>query len=221
MAGMAGEATARILSGDGAETPASRSAFGGGPPPPSRAEPAISNARLGLMMFIAAEVMFFAGLIGAFLVLRLSSEVWPPPSQPRLPVWITGFNTLLLLYSGVAMQRASLAARLRHQVRLSGWLLVTGFLGALFLCIQGYEWVRLIGFGLTMRSGLYGSTFYALIGLHGLHVLGALMWVGVVWILARQGRYASGRTDGVETCTMYWMFVVALWPVLYGLVYLY
>ena len=218
---MAGEATARILSGDGAETPAPGSAFGGGPPPPSRPEPVISNARLGVMMFIGAEVMFFAGLIGAFLVLRLSSEVWPPPSQPRLPVWITGFNTLVLLCSGITMQRALRMARLRGQLRLSGWLLATGVLGTLFLCIQGYEWVRLIGFGLTMRSGLYGSTFYALIGLHGLHVLGALVWVGVVWALARQGRYASGHTVGVETCTMYWMFVVALWPVLYGLVYLY
>ncbi len=215
---MARDATARILS---AESPAPGSSFGGGPPPPSRPEPVISNARLGLMMFIGAEVMFFAGLIGAFLVLRLSSEVWPPPSQPRLPVWITGFNTLVLLGSGFAMQRASLAARLRDRVRLSGWLLATGVLGALFLCIQGYEWVRLIGFGLTMRSGLYGSTFYALIGLHGLHVLGALVWVGVVWLLVQQGRYASGHTVAVETCTMYWTFVVALWPVLYGLVYLY
>ncbi len=218
---MAREATARVLEGDGVETPAPSSAFGGGPPPPSRPEPVISNARLGLMMFIGAEVMFFAGLIGAFLVLRLSSDVWPPPSQPRLPVWITGFNTLVLLASGLTMQRASLSARLRDRVRLSGWLLATAVLGALFLCIQGYEWVRLIGFGLTMWSGLYGSTFYALIGLHGLHVLGALAWVGVVWTLARRGRYAEGHSAGVELCTMYWMFVVALWPVLYGLVYLY
>ncbi len=218
---MASQATARVLSGDGAETLAPASAFGGGPPPPTRPEPAISNARLGLMMFIGAEVMFFAGLIGAFLVLRLSSEVWPPPSQPRLPVWITGFNTLVLLSSAFTMQRALSAARLRDQVGLSGWLLVTGFLGAFFLCIQGYEWVRLIGFGLTMWSGLYGSTFYALIGLHGLHVIGALVWVGVVWLLARQGRYGAGRTVGVEICTMYWTFVVALWPVLYGLIYLY
>ncbi len=217
---MAREATARALIDDRVETPAPASVPGGGPPP-SPPGPVISNARLGLMMFIGAEVMFFAGLIGAFLVLRLSSEVWPPPSQPRLPVWITGFNTLVLLVSGLAMHRASLAARLRDPVRLSGGLLATVVLGTLFLCIQGYEWVRLIGFGLTMRSGLYGSTFYALIGLHGLHVFAALVWVGVVWILARQGRYTTGPAVGIEICTMYWTFVVALWPVLYGLVYLY
>lgn len=219
---MARDSAARVLSDDGADDGAERApAFGEGPPPRPRPEPAASNARLGLMMFIGAEAMFFAGFIGAFLVLRLSSEVWPPPSQPRLPVWVTGFNTLVLLSSGLAMRRASLAARLREQVRLSGWLLATAALGTLFLAIQGYEWVRLIGFGLTLWSGLYGSTFYTLIGLHGLHVLGALVWVGVVWTLARRGRFASGRTVGVETCAMYWTFVVVLWPVLYGLVYLY
>ncbi|MCY4489521.1 MAG: cytochrome c oxidase subunit 3 [Deltaproteobacteria bacterium] len=218
---MTSEAAARVAREDVADVTAPVPAFGEGPPPPSRPEPVISNARLGLMMFIGAEVMFFAGLIGAFLVLRLSSEVWPPVGQPRLPVWITGFNTLVLLSSGVAMHRAWLAASAREQVRLSGWLLVTAVLGAVFLTIQGYEWVRLIGFGLTMRSGLYGSTFYALIGLHGLHVLGALVWVGVVWMLARRGRFAAGHAVGVETCKMYWLFVVALWPVLYGLVYLY
>lgn len=222
---MARDSAARILTDDGADDGAGgvegATAFGEGPPPRPRPEPAVSNARLGVMMFIGAEVMFFAGFIGAFLVLRLSSEVWPPPSQPRLPVWVTGCNTLVLLFSGLAMQRASLAARLREQVRLSGWLLATAALGTLFLAIQGYEWVRLIGFGLTLWSGLYGSTFYALIGLHGLHVLGALVWVGVVWMLARRGRFASGRTVGVETCAMYWTFVVVLWPVLYGLVYLY
>ena len=218
---MAKDATARVLGGDDVETVAPASAFGEGPPPSSSA-PVISNARLGLMMFIGAEVMFFAGLIGAFLVLRLSSDVWPPPSQPRLPVWITGFNTLVLLFSAFTMHRAVLAARAHDRVRLAGWLLHTAVLGTVFLCIQGYEWVRLIGFGLTMRSGLYGSTFYALIGLHGLHVLGALVWLGVVWKLARQGRYGSGGSSiGVELCSMYWMFVVGLWPVLYGLVYLY
>ena len=218
---MAGEATARVLSGDGVETLAPASAFGGGPPP-SPPEPAISNARLGLMMFIGAEVMFFAGLIGAFLVLRLSSEVWPPPSQPRLPVWITGFNTLVLLCSGVAMHWASLAARLRDQVRLCVWLPAAAVLGALFLCIQGYEWVRLIGFGLTMQSGLYR--------LHLLrpHRIARAPRTGSPGVGGRGVDPGAARTlclgeprRGVELCTMYWTFVVALWPVLYGLVYLY
>lgn len=218
---MANEATARVLEPDPIVAEERVVEFGGGPPPPRKAEPLIGNAQLGVMMFIGAEVMFFAGLIGAFLVLRLSSDVWPPPSQPRLPVLVTGFNTLVLLASGLTMHAAVRAIRSNHLMQLVKCLGVTGLLGFVFLGIQGYEWVRLIQFGLTMKSGLYGSTFYALIGLHGLHVLGGLVWVGVVYWQARAHRYSSRSMTGVEVCSMYWTFVVALWPVLFGLVYLY
>src|SRR3989338_3203015 len=88
--------------------------FGGGGPPSSpiaSAEPIVSNARLAVLMFLAAEAMFFAGLIGAFIVFRLSSSAWPPPFQPRLPVAATGVNTVILLLSGLTMQLALRAVR--------------------------------------------------------------------------------------------------------------
>lgn len=196
---------------------------GGGPPVPPRVqeEPVISNARLGLLMFLAAEAMFFAGLIGAFLVFRLGSPAWPPPFQPRLPVAVTGVNTLVLLASGVTVNLALRAVRAGRSRRLTQWLVTTALLGAVFLAIQGYEWVRLVDFGLKVSSGVYGATFYTLIGCHGLHVLGALLWLMVVSMRAQAGRYTAQRHTGVELCAMYWTFVVALWPVLYGLVYLF
>jgi len=88
--------------------------FSGGPPspPPSApTAPAVSNARLGLLVFLGAEAMFFVGLIGAFLVFRLGSEVWPPPAQPRLPVGVTGINTVILLFSGLTGHLALRAVR--------------------------------------------------------------------------------------------------------------
>ena len=196
---------------------------GGGPPSPpvASAEPVVSNARLAVLMFLAAEAMFFAGLIGAFIVFRLSSSAWPPPFQPRLPVAVTGLNTIILLLSGFTMRLALRAARGGKSTALARFLLATMLLGVLFLSIQGYEWVRLVEFGLTVSSGIYGATFYTLIGIHGLHVLGAVLWLTVVLIQARQGRFTAERHTGVEICSMYWSFVVGLWPVLYGLVYLY
>ncbi|MBI4490614.1 MAG: heme-copper oxidase subunit III [Deltaproteobacteria bacterium] len=196
---------------------------GGGPPSPPTVsdEPIVSNARLGLLMFLAAEAMFFAGLIGSFLVFRLSSAAWPPPFQPRLPVVVTGINTVILLLSGITMHLALRAVRRGNLSGLMRYLLTTAVLGALFLSIQGYEWVRLVQFGLMISSGIYGATFYTLIGCHGLHVLGAVVWLMVVWMLARSGRFTAQRHTGVELCAMYWTFVVAVWPVLYGLVYLY
>jgi heme/copper-type cytochrome/quinol oxidase subunit 3 len=81
--------------------------------------------------------------------------------------------------------------------------------------------MRLLHFGLTVSSSVYGGLFYTLIGLHAAHVFGALIWLMVVWLNARQGKYSKQNDTGLQICSMYWIFVVALWPVLYGLVYLY
>ena len=183
--------------------------------------PPISNGRLGMLMFLGAETMYFAGLIGAFLVYRLSNQTWPPPTLPRLPVLVTGFNTVILLYSAVTMWRAQRllrAGRQRHGLR---FLWLTGALGVVFLLIQGYEWTRLLSFGLTMASGVYGATFYILIGSHGVHVSGAVIWLLIVSCRTWTGYFNATRYMGLALCGMYWYYVVALWPVLYGLVYLY
>jgi len=184
------------------------------------AGPPVSNARLGVLLFLGAEGMFFAGLLSAFLVFRVGSVVWPPPFQPRLPVAVTAINTLILLLSGYTMHRALLAIRRDDRQGLVNALLVTTLLGTMFLGVQGYEWVRLVQFGLT-PSGVYGSTFYTLIGCHGLHVFGAVIWLLVMLGLARGQRFSAKSHIGVEVCRMYWYFVVALWPILFGLVYLY
>ena len=97
----------------------------------------------------------------------------------------------------------------------------TSALGAFFLAIQGYEWIKLIHFGLTLSSSVYGGLFYTLIGFHAFHVVVGLIWLLVVLVLAKRGRWSRQRHVGVQTCAMYWTFVVALWPLLYGLVYLY
>src|SRR3970282_1282543 len=90
-----------------------RGSGGGAPPrPPVRPNvPIGSNAWLATLMFIGAELMFFAGLIGAFIVFRWGSPIWPPPFQPRLPVGVTGVNTIILLGSAVTMHMGLRAIR--------------------------------------------------------------------------------------------------------------
>jgi heme/copper-type cytochrome/quinol oxidase subunit 3 len=203
---------------------AKRGTFGGGAPPPPPVPPNVplgSNAWLATLMLLGAEAMFFAGLIGAFLVFRIGSSVWPPPFQPRLPTGVTGVNTLILLSSAGTMSFALQANRRGERARLSRLLLWTALLGLVFLLVQGYEWIRLLHFGLTVSSSVYGGLFYTLIGFHGAHVFGALIWLVYVWLKARHGTYSRQHYAGLQTCSMYWIFVVALWPVLYGLVYLY
>jgi heme/copper-type cytochrome/quinol oxidase subunit 3 len=182
--------------------------------------PVIENATLGMLVFLAAETMLFAGLVAAFLVLRLGAQVWPPPFQPRLPIEVTGINSLVLLASGVTMTRALRAVRRGAQSGLVTALSQTVLLGAIFLAVQGYEWIRLVHFGLTVSSGAYGSTFYTLIGTHGVHVLAAAAVLLVILIKAKRGRFSPHQHTAVRVSGMFWYYVVGLWPILYTLVYL-
>jgi cytochrome c oxidase subunit III len=221
---MAQSSTARRLDETLPGSQAKQPAFGGGEPPAPPVRPNLpigSNAWIAILMFLGAEAMFFAGLIGAYIVFRVSSAIWPPPFQPRLPVGVTAVNTLILVASAVTMRWSLRAVRVNDQNKLIRYLVYTAVLGGIFLVIQGFEWLRLIHFGLTLSSSVYGGLFYTLIGFHGLHVAGALIWLLVVFVQAKQKRFSKERHVGLQICGMYWTFVVALWPVLYGLVYLY
>jgi cytochrome c oxidase subunit III len=221
---MAQNSTARRLDESLIKVEQKQPGFGGGEPPapPVRPNtPVGSNAWLGVLMLLGAEAMFFAGLIGAYIVFRVAAPTWPPPFQPRLPVGITGVNTLILLASAVTMHWSLRAVRVNDRAKLIRLLAYTAALGSIFLVVQGFEWIRLIHFGLTVSSSVYGGMFYTLIGFHALHVLGALIWLLVVVMLAKRGRFSKERHVGLQTCGMFWTFVVGLWPVLYGLVYLY
>ena len=180
----------------------------------------LSNARLAILIVIAAEIMFFTGLVGAYLVYRLSAKDWPPPDLPSLPIGITAANTLVLFASLVPMTRALRAIRRDDRLGAAYHAMWTALLGTVFLVVQGIEWVRLVRHGLTLSSGTYGSTFYVLIGCHGLHVLVAVVWLAVVAALARNGGFTASQHAALETCTFYWYLVCGLWAFLFPLVYL-
>lgn len=181
----------------------------------------INNAILGMLLFIGAEVMFFAGLIGAFIVLRFGAADWPPPGQPRLPVAVTGVNTAILLVSGFTIFKTRRLLKNWHRQNILRGLTITLALGVLFLAVQGFEWTRLIGFGLSFTSNIYGTVFYILIGCHALHVLGAVIWLMTLVSRLKMNpqAYTASSHIGIKLSVMYWYLVVALWPVLYGLVY--
>ncbi|MBI4247482.1 MAG: heme-copper oxidase subunit III [Candidatus Rokubacteria bacterium] len=193
---------------------------GGRGPDPSPPGALLDNAVLATMFLIAGEIMFFAALVSAFWVLRLAAPAWPPPLQPRLPVGVTGLNTIVLLASSAAMG-AALRALGRGDRRATVQRLgAAAGLGILFLVVQGSEWARLVHFGLTMSSSSYGTAFYTLIGTHAAHVLGALVWLAVTLLAVARGRLTAGRPARLRACALFWHFVVALWPILYVSVYL-
>lgn len=187
---------------------------------PAASEPVVSNTQLAIVIVIVAETMLFVGLVGMYLVFRLSAPAWPPPDLPRLPVGITTLNTLVLLASVIPLTRALRGAR-RHTPTGRGGVQVAALLGALFLAVQGAEWLRLLAHGLTPGSGTYGGSFYLLIGCHAAHVLVAVLWLTVLAVRERRARPGWSSWAGLEMGTLYWYFVCGLWLFLFPLVYLY
>lgn len=180
--------------------------------------PAMSNAMLGTLIFVSIEAMFFAGLVSAYLITKAGARDWPPSNQPRLPIAVTGLTTTALVLSGAMVVRAGRLARSPSRRASAEWWWAGGVgLGAFFVLVQGMEWVRLIAQGLTLTSSRYGGFFYVLVGAHGVHALGGL--AVLVWAGARVG---GGRLahDALSATRTFWGFVVALWPLLYVLVYL-
>jgi cytochrome c oxidase subunit 3 len=182
--------------------------------------PFISSTMLAVMIVIASEMMLFSGLIGTFLVYRMSTAFWPPPALPRLPIAVTWVNTFILLSSALTMTLALRAVHHSRQRLTRRYLLATLALGVTFLAVQGSEWVRLVAHGLKLSSGMYGGTFYLLIGCHGAHVTAGVIWLACVVWFAMRGRYNARNAHAIELCAVYWYFVCAVWPLLFGLVYL-
>jgi cytochrome c oxidase subunit 3 len=169
-----------------------------------------------MLLFVAAEVMFFAGLISAFTIIRAGAVVWPPPDQPRLPIERTALNTLALLASGVALAFAQRAySRERRKARTP--LLLAMALGAFFVLFQGAEWLALLRQGLTLTSSSLGSFFYLIVGLHALHAVVAIGLLAYAVLRLQRGWLSQSQ---LATAAIFWYFVVGLWPILYGVVYL-
>jgi heme/copper-type cytochrome/quinol oxidase subunit 3 len=180
----------------------------------------VSNSIIGIVLFIITEIMFFSGMISAYLVNRAGATQWPPANQPRLPMEITAINTGILLLSAVFLIVLILTFRKKRSVSKI-WLGLTLIGGVTFVGIQGYEWIKLLGFGLTTTSSVYGAFFYALIGAHGLHALIGIVLLLYLWFGIRSNVDTEKAMNKINTAGIFWFFVVGIWPALYYLVYLY
>ena len=181
----------------------------------------IPNAILGMIFFIGTEVMLFAGLISSYMVIRAGEAVWPPFGQPRLPIEATAFNTAVLLLSGLLLFKAGRDyASPFTKIKAHRLLTISMGLGVFFVLFQGFEWVRMIGFGLTMNSSLFGSIFYLIIGMHATHAIGGLCALVYVWAQTHPEKKVGLSPDAFAAGRLFWYFVVGIWPILYVIVYL-
>jgi len=180
--------------------------------------------RLGMMLFIVSEVMFFFAFFWAFFHSSLSPAmgigfVWPPKGILVIDPWrLPLLNTMILLTSGAFITCAhnGLLAYGNSQ-HIAKILYITGALGGFFLYCQKYEYQHAT---FTIADGIYGSLFYMTTGFHGLHVL-----VGTIFVLVCAVRAALNHFDqhyhvGLECAIWYWHFVDIVWLFLYFVVYI-
>jgi len=176
----------------------------------------ISNGVLGMGLFILTEIMFFAGMVSSFTIVRASAAIWPPPDQPRLPLEATAFNTFALFLSGcflILAQRRFASDRASARTPL----IASIALGAFFVVFQGWEWVSMLAQGLTLTSSILGSFFYLIVGTHAAHAVVAIGLLAQAWRRLESGWLQPSQ---LATAAALWYFVVGAWPVIYWRVYL-
>ena len=181
--------------------------------------PPVDRAKFAIWLFLATEVMFFTGLIGTYLVLRIGTLSWPNPEN-RLAVPITAANTFLLITSSWTMVRALHAIQKGSQKGLVRWLGCTIIGGATFVSVQVFEYLELIHHGSLPKVDIFWSTFYTMTGFHGLHVVVGVIWLIAIWIAAVRGKFTPQNYLRVELAGLYWHFVDLVWVLLFTIVYL-
>jgi len=172
----------------------------------------------GLITFLIADGMTFAGFFAAYLTYKAVNPL-PEGAIYELELPIPTINTILLLVSSATFHKAGRALINKRNLDSQKWLLFTGFLGICFLICQLFEYFHL-PFGLT--DNLFASTFYALTGFHGLHVtLGTIMIFIITWqVRFNGGRVSFSNMFPLEAVELYWHFVDGIWVILFIILYL-
>jgi heme/copper-type cytochrome/quinol oxidase subunit 3 len=142
-----------------------------------------------MALFIASESIFFLAIVMAYLALRPGGAA---VAKAELDVGRTAIFSLFLFASSATM---TIAERRRARDGAT-WLLVTAGLGVVFIAGQGLEYARLLESGIAPRTGMFGTTFFTLTGLHGLHVLIGLAAISGLFLATRAGRVAGTPGDG-------------------------
>lgn len=172
-------------------------------------------ARLGLWLFMMVVTVLFLQFLHAYIA-RMDYADWRPLPTP----WTAWLNTLLLALGSAALQWARVAARRGWDAGLRAGLLAGGILAFAFLAGQLWLWQQLGELDYRVASNPANSFFYMLTGLHGLHLLGGLVAWGKTATRVWRGAETARVRVSVELCAVYWHFLLAVWLVLFGLLFL-
>lgn len=174
--------------------------------------------RLGLWLFFVSEAFLFGGLLATRFFL------WGADARPELDQMIGLIVTSVLLFSSISMRLAETGMERGDRKVFSFFILLTAFLGLVFLAgVMVFEWglfPSLYKGHLTPWGDKYGAVVFAMTGMHALHVISGIVFILIVWNLARKGNFTPERHWGVESCAIYWHYVDVVWIFFYPALYL-
>jgi cytochrome c oxidase subunit 3 len=176
-----------------------------------------SRGRVGMFTLIAAESAIFTIFVVAYIFYLGKSVAGPTPQQVlELPI----VGTICLLSSSLTIHLAVRALRNAKVGAFGLWWFITLGLGTTFLVGTGLEWRHLIfDRGLTIRTNLFGTTYYSLVGLHAFHVTVGLLAIALTMILTLLGKVKAEHGERAEVFSLYWHFVDVVWIIVFTLVY--
>ncbi len=177
---------------------------------------AMNPKKFAMWLFIATVFMLFMSLTSAYIV-RQADGNWTFFELPSL-FWMT---TVIILLSSVTMQWAYFAAKKDNQQTAQLMMILTAVLGTAFLVGQFYGWKELVFNKVYLVGNPSGSFVYVLTGLHGLHIISALIYVLIILVAVVRGKVHSRRMSGIEMCATYWHFLGVLWLYLFVFLLLY
>lgn len=178
----------------------------------------VTNTKLAMWIFLSSECLLFGALIATYLLYRGRSKGIEPADVYNIP--FTSATSFILLMSSLTMVLALAAIQRADYRRTKIWLVATALFGMVFIGGQIYEFTEFARKGVTVDTNLFGSSFYLLTGLHGLHVTVGIVWLLSLWGLTTQGRLQQKDSETIEISGLYWHFVDVVWIVIFTVIYL-
>lgn len=184
--------------------------------------PGHSPYLLGTLILILSEIVIFGILFFFYFWSRAHAPAgeFIPEVIATLDLTPIILNTVILLSSGGTVHMAQVALKKGQIKPFRVWLAATILLGVAFLAGQVIEYQHLVHEGLTPPSSVYGTAFYSLTGVHGLHVAAGIVALSIIWGLSFTGFIRKERASGVEGAFIYWHFVDAIWILVFSFIYL-
>ena len=186
-----------------------------------REDTGVNNAKLGIWLFLASEVMLFGGMFSAYIFLRLGAVSWPEGSS-LLSVPIATFNTLVLIGSSVTMVLSWVALVENNFAKYRRYLGLTILLALLFLVVKGFEYNEKFSHHLYPATNTFLAIYFTLTGLHALHIIGGVIVNSYFWGPGSKMWSSDPQrfTNRIEVAGLYWHFVDLVWIFLFPVLYL-